>query len=56
MKTEHDRSKPTAPAQAGERQSKSQTGDPLSNVKRLTGNRPGFEYTGTLPDEELFGK
>jgi hypothetical protein len=56
IKTERNRSNPTAPAQSGERLSKAQTGDPLSNVKRLTGNRPGFEYTGTLPDEKLFGK
>jgi hypothetical protein len=29
--------------------------DPLRNVKRLTQRRPGFEYSGTLPDEALFG-
>ena len=31
--------------------------DPLANVRRLSGNgRPGFQYPGTLSDEELFGK
>lgn len=31
--------------------------DPLENVRRLSGNgRPGFQYPGTLSDEELFGK
>lgn len=29
--------------------------DPLDNIKRLTDHRPGFEYSGTLSDEELFG-
>jgi hypothetical protein len=29
--------------------------DPLGNLKRMTERRPGFEYTGTLPDEKLFG-
>lgn len=29
--------------------------DPLLNLRRLTEQRPGFEYTGALPDEELFG-
>ncbi len=31
--------------------------DPLENVRRLSGNgRPGFQYPGTLSDEELFGR
>jgi len=30
--------------------------DPLRNLRRLTEHRPGFEYTGTLPDEKLFGR
>ena len=30
--------------------------DPLRIIRRLAANRPGFEYSGTLPDEELFGK
>ena len=30
--------------------------DPLLNLKRLSEHRPGFEYTGALPDEELFGR
>lgn len=31
--------------------------DPLANVRRLTEERrPGFHYTGTLPDKELFGE
>ena len=29
--------------------------DPLRNVKRLSQRRPGFEYSGTLSDEALFG-
>jgi len=29
--------------------------NPLDNLKRLTEQRPGFEYNGTLSDEELFG-
>ncbi len=29
--------------------------DPLDNLRRLTDQRPGFEYNGTLSDEELFG-
>jgi hypothetical protein len=32
-----------------------QAADPLRNLKRMTERRPGFEYTGTLPDEKLFG-
>ncbi len=30
--------------------------DPLHNLKRLRSERPGFDYRGTLPDEELFGR
>jgi hypothetical protein len=45
----------TAPARPGERLSKSAHVDPLRNLRRLSENRPGFEYSGTLPDEELFG-
>ena len=30
--------------------------DPLANVRRLTEDRrPGFNYTGTLPEKDLFG-
>jgi hypothetical protein len=29
--------------------------DPLLNLRRLSERRPGFEYSGTLPDEDLFG-
>ena len=29
--------------------------DPLRNLKRLSEQRPGFHYTGALPDDELFG-
>jgi hypothetical protein len=29
--------------------------DPLDNVRRLSERRPGFDYSGTLPDESLFG-
>ena len=28
----------------------------LENLKRLSQSRPGFSYSGTLPDEELFGR
>jgi hypothetical protein len=46
---------PTAP-HGREKQPAGRTdGDPLGNLKRLTQHRPGFEYTGTLPDEQLFG-
>jgi len=31
-------------------------GDALANLSRATLNRPGFEYSGTMSDEELFGK
>jgi hypothetical protein len=31
------------------------TRTPLRNLRRLSEHRPGFEYSGTLPDEELFG-
>lgn len=30
--------------------------DPLHNLRRLQSERPGFEYRGTLPEEELFGR
>jgi hypothetical protein len=46
----------TAPLPRGE--TAGQTGpaiDPLHNLKRLQNERPGFDYRGTLPDEELFG-
>jgi hypothetical protein len=31
-------------------------GDPLANLHRAARNRPGFDYSGTMSDEELFGK
>jgi hypothetical protein len=46
----------TAPRRAGETRSEQEKFDPLRNLRQLTENRPGFEYTGTLPDEELFGR
>jgi len=46
---------PTAPHRAGETTGESKELDPLRNLRRLSEHRPGFEYTGTLPDEELFG-
>jgi hypothetical protein len=45
----------TAPHMAGETTAAGKEFDPLQNLKRLSEQRPGFEYTGTLPDEELFG-
>ena len=53
------RVQPTAPTTAakGVRETRGQPTqtDPLENLRRLTAHRPGFEYTGTLPDEKLFG-
>jgi hypothetical protein len=46
----------TAPATPGERSAKPAVVDPLRNLRRLSEHRPGFEYSGTLPDEELFGR
>jgi hypothetical protein len=46
---------PTAPDRPGERSVKPAPVDPLRNLRRLSEHRPGFEYSGTLPDEELFG-
>jgi hypothetical protein len=46
---------PTPQRRAGELAGKSAAPDPLRNLRRLSESRPGFEYTGTLPDEELFG-
>src|SRR3954471_21219051 len=45
----------TAPGTPGERSVKQAPVDPLRNLRRLSEHRPGFEYSGTLPDEELFG-
>ena len=45
----------TAPDRPGERSAKPAPVDPLRNLRRLSEHRPGFEYSGTLPDEELFG-
>jgi len=45
----------TAPDGPGERSGKPAPVDPLRNLRRLSEHRPGFEYSGTLPDEELFG-
>ena len=44
---------PTAPGRPGERPGVDV--DPLRNLRRLSEQRPGFDYSGTLPDEELFG-
>ena len=45
----------TAPDRPGEKSAKPAPVDPLRNLRRLSEHRPGFEYSGTLPDEELFG-
>ena len=44
---------PTAPGRPEERPGVDV--DPLRNLRRLSEQRPGFDYSGTLPDEELFG-
>lgn len=41
---------------AAQRLEKSGKRDPLANLRRLARDRPGFEYSGTLPDEDLFGR
>ena len=46
---------PTAPLEGEKCSAVRQGADPLRNLKRMSGRRPGFEYTGTLPDEKLFG-
>jgi hypothetical protein len=46
---------PTAARRPGEAPEVPAGPDPLLNLRRLTERRPGFEYTGALPDEELFG-
>ncbi len=46
---------PTAPLGREKGSALRQGADPLGNLKRMTERRPGFEYTGTLPDEKLFG-
>lgn len=43
---------PTAPGKPG----KAGEPDPLLNLRRLSEQRPGFDYRGTLPDEHLFGR
>ena len=49
-------SRATAPHSAGETAGERRgTDDPLRNVRRLSEQRPGFDYQGTLPDEKLFG-
>lgn len=46
-----------APPKAGERATTGPAGgDPLANLHRAARNRPGFDYSGTMSDEELFGK
>jgi hypothetical protein len=45
----------TAPAAKREIRPNARQADPLSNLKRLAEQPPGFVYTGTLPDEKLFG-
>jgi|SRR5215471_2844738 len=44
-----------APLRRGESPVASAGVDPLRNLRRLMEHRPGFEYRGTMPDEELFG-
>lgn len=46
-----------APPKAGEiRTPNTGENDPLANLHRIVKSRPGFEYSGTMSDEELFGK
>ncbi len=46
-----------APPKAGEKATTGPaSGDPLANLHRAARNRPGFDYSGTMSDEELFGK
>ena len=54
-KAEHGPKQATAPGRPGERSARPASVDPLRNLRRLSEHRPGFEYSGTLPDEELFG-
>ena len=44
-----------APLRAGETTGERKEFDPLQNLRRLSEHPPGFEYKGTLPEEELFG-
>jgi hypothetical protein len=44
----------TAPDRPGERSVKPRPGS-TSEPAAVSEHRPGFEYSGTLPDEELFG-
>lgn len=47
----------TAPPKVGEiRPPKPVGNDALGNLHRVVQNRPGFDYSGTMSDEELFGK
>ena len=47
----------TAPLPRGETAGRTAPAiDPLHNLRRLQNERPGFDYRGTLPDEELFGR
>lgn len=47
----------TARQIAGENESvPALTNDPLGNLRRIVQSRPGFDYSGTMSDEELFGK
>lgn len=47
----------SAPPKAGEKMTNGPAGsDPLGNLHRAARNRPGFDYSGTMSDEELFGK
>jgi len=55
------KSRPTneksAPPKVGEIKTPRPVGnDPLANLHRIVKSRPGFEYNGTMSDEELFGK
>lgn len=46
-----------APPKVGEiRMPKPDVNDPLANLHQIVKSRPGFEYNGTMSDEELFGK
>ncbi len=45
----------TAAGKPGKSMGEDSEADPLRNLRRLSEARPGFEYSGTLPDDALFG-
>jgi hypothetical protein len=55
-KGSHQKPQTALGSEGKQRASSRQVGDPLGNLHRANQGRPGFEYPGTLSDEELFGK